>query len=263
MAKNHRIALHFLIGYVVGYQTLGINDEVAGGATSFLCTIPAVGLDRDATTLAEFKITPPETGLTGELSIVMNTFDTAGQVAGEFAYLDEVNAAMMGVDPGWYTFESVVAWTPESADSTIIPFGCGVQIMSDCGGSVTFAGEVAGEVTFVVNSDEVGGVTTTGNCSPVNRTLSDISITPPEAGLTGELSIVMNMFNAEGQVEGEYAYLDETNASMMGVEPGWYTFESVVGWVPESAGETPVAAGDMFQIMSDCGAMITIPSPLN
>lgn len=40
---------------------------------------------------------------------------------------------------------------------------------------------------------------------------------------------------------------------MFGVESGWYTFDSVANWAPESAGDVEIKAGEMFQIGSDCG----------
>jgi hypothetical protein len=51
-------------------------------------------------------------------------------------------------------------------------------------------------------------------------------------------------------------------ASMFSVDAGWYTADSVDGWAPESAGDVQIEAGEMFQIGSDCGATITVPSAL-
>ena len=169
----------------------------------------------------------------------------------------------MGADPGWYTKESVDNWTPVSAAGVIIAFGEGVQILSDCGAEVCFAGEVMGAKDFTVNDTTVGGCTTTGNASPVDLTLKDFAITPPEGGLAGPGSIWLTTFNTLGQVSGDYCYLDEMNAGMMGADPGWYTKESVDNWTPESAGNVEIKAGEMFQILSDCGATITVPSALN
>ena len=248
---------------VVGYQNITVNDTNAGGCSSVLCTIPSVGATLSATTLSDFKITPPEGGLTGAGSVWLMTFDAAGQVDGDYCYLDEMNASMMGVEAGWYTKESVDNWAPESAANVVIPFGAGVQILSDCGATVTFAGAVVAEdKSFDINDSTAGGCTTTGNCSPVNLTLADLAITPPAGGLTGAGSVWLMTFDAAGQVNGDYCYLDDMNASMMGVDAGWYTKESVDNWAPETAGTTPVAAGEMVQILSDCGATITVPSAL-
>ena len=122
---------------VVGYQNLAINDTTAGGCTSVLCTIPTVGANLTATTLADFKITPPEGGLTGGGSVWLVTFDDAGQVKGDYCYLDDFNASMMSVEPGWYTKESVDYWSPEAAGSTPVSAGEMFQILSDCGATIT------------------------------------------------------------------------------------------------------------------------------
>ena len=192
----------------------------------------------------------------------MNTFNAAGEISGAYVYLDDVQCAMFGVDPGWYTFDSVANWAPESGNNVIIPFGEGVQIGSDCGATVTFSGEVAGEKSFIVNDTSAGGFTWTGNVSPVDLTLKDFAITPPEGGLWSELSVLVNTFNAAGEISGAYVYLDDVQCAMFGCEPGWYTFDSVANWAPESAGDVNIKAGEMFQIGSDCGATITVPSPL-
>ena len=93
-------------------------------------------------------------------------------------------------------------------------------------------------------------------------TLSSWTITPPSGGLWSEYSIRVNTFDTEGQIAGDYVYLDEVQGAMFGVEPGWYTFDSVAMWAPESAGSVSIVAGEMFQIGSDCGAVITVPSAL-
>ena len=248
----------------VGYQNLTINDTTAGGATSVICTIPRVGAGLGETTLSDFGITPPEGGLAGSGSVWLMTFDSFGQILGDYCYLDELNGSMMGADPGWYTKESVEMWSPVSAGGVVIPFGAGVQILSDCGATVTFAGEVVNESKdFAINDTTAGGCTTTGNASPVDLTLKDFAITPPEGGLAGSGSVWLMTFDTSGQVLADYCYLDELNGGMMGADPGWYTKESVEMWSPISAGDVGIKAGEMFQILSDCGATITVPSALN
>ena len=248
---------------VVGYQNKTVNSEVAGGYTWTLATMPAVGVDLDKLTLGSWQVTPPQDGLTSEVSVYVNTFDTAGQIAGAYVYLDAAQCAVFGVEPGWYTFESVANWAPESADNVIIPYGEGVQIGSDCGATVTFSGEVLSEdKSFTINGEADGGYTWTGNCTPVDLTLADFAITPPQDGLTSEVSVYVNTFDTAGQIAGAYVYLDAAQCAVFGVEPGWYTFESVANWAPETAGSVKIEAGEMFQIGSDCGATITVPSAL-
>jgi hypothetical protein len=247
---------------VVGYQNKTIADSTAGGYTWILSTLPSVGVAEDQLTLGSWVVTAPEGGLTSELSVRMNTFNTEGQIEGDYVYVDDFQASMYGWEAGWYTFDSIVNFMPESANNVIVPYGIGVQIGSDCGAIVTFAGQVAGERSYTINDSAAGGYTWTGNSTPINLTLKDFAITPPEGGLTSELSIRMNTFNAGGQIEGDFVYVDDFQASMYGWEAGWYTFESIVNFMPESVGDVPVASGEMFQIGSDCGATITVPSAL-
>ena len=121
----------------MGYQNKTITDESAGGFTWTMSTIPSVGKELNALTLSSWTITPPSGGLWSEYSIRVNTFDTEGQIAGDYVYLDEVQGAMFGVEPGWYTFDSVAMWAPESAGSVSIVAGEMFQIGSDCGAVIT------------------------------------------------------------------------------------------------------------------------------
>ena len=95
------------------------------------------------------------------------------------------------------------------------------------------------------------------------NTLGDLSVVAPEGGLTSEYSVQVITYGADGQLDGNYVYLDaESNGLLYGVESGWYTTASVEEWAPEACGETPVVAGQMLNILSDCGAVMTIPSAL-
>lgn len=228
-----------------------------------MSTLPTMDQKAEEQTIASWKVTPPTGGLWSEYSVTVTTFNNAGQIDGTFVYLDDVQASIFGVEPGWFTYESVMNWDPISADDTVIPYGVGVQIGSDCGATVTFAGQVVAENTDIaVNAEDVGGFTWTGNVSPVDLKLNDFAVTPPAGGLWSEYSVTVTTFNKGGQIEGTFVYLDEVQSSIFGVVPGWYTYESVMNWDPVDAGETLVIAGEMFQIGSDCGGVITIPSAL-
>ena len=207
--------------------------------------------------------------MTADVSVYVTTFTNDGQLDSEYVYIDEalVEAGVGGVEEiGWYTKESVDNWEPVSAKEEIIPFGKGIIILSDCGAEITCAGAVVdGDQSFKIYSADEGGVTYTGNASPVEINLEDIAITPPEGGLTADVSIYVTTFTNAGQLDGEYVYIDEAlvEAGVGGVEEiGWYTKESVDNWEPVSAGKVPLAAGQMVIILSDCGALFTIPSAL-
>ena len=120
-------------------------------------------------------------------------------------------------------------------------------------------------LTFNINSLNEGGFTYTGNASPVTVDLEDISVTPPDGGLTADVSVYVTTLTADGQMDGEYLYIDQAlvDAGVGGVsEVGWYTKESIDNWEPVSAGKVSIAGGQMFIVQSDCGAKITIPSAL-
>ena len=219
--------------------------------------------------MGDFSVVAPEGGLTADVSVYVTTFTDDGQMDGEYLYIDQalVDASVGGVsEVGWYTKESVDNWEPVSADNTIIPFGTGMIVQSDCGAKLTCSGTVLGNgATFEINSLSEGGFTYTGNASPVELNLEDIAVTPPEGGLTADVSVYVTTFTKDGQMDGEYLYIDQAlvDASVGGVsEVGWYTKESVDNWEPASAGKVEIAAGQMFIVQSDCGASITIPSAL-
>ena len=248
---------------VVGYQNKTVNSEEAGGYTWVMSTLPTTIKDMEKLTLSSWKVTPPEGGLWSVSSVRVNTFDAAGQIAGDYCYLDDVQSATFGVGAGWYTAESVDNWEPLSADTVVIPFGEGVQIGSDSGATVTFAGEVLSSAqSFNINDESAGGYTWTGNCSPADLTLADFAITPPEGGLWSVSSVRVNTFDAAGQIAGDYCYLDDVQSATFGVDAGWYTAESVDNWEPVSAGDVSISTGEMFQIGSDSGAVITVPAAL-
>jgi hypothetical protein len=214
--------------------------------------------------LGDIAVKSPEGGLVSEYSMYLTTFDSEGQVNGEYCYLDEmIYANYLAEEPGWYTFESVTMYSPVSASDAPVAFGVGMMIQSDCGATVTFAGNVVNEdKSIAINGPADGSFTCTGNASPLIRKLADFAISS-DFGLQSEYSVYMTTYDAQGQIEGEYCYLDEMiYANYIADAPGWYTFESVTMYSPESAGNVDIDAGRMFMIQSDCGATITIPSAL-
>ena len=250
---------------VVGYQNLNVADASVGGNSWLLNTLPTVGKNLDANTLGDLSVVAPEGGLTSEYSVQVITYGADGQLDGNYVYLDaESNGLLYGVESGWYTTASVEEWSPEECGATPIEFGRGFNVLSDSGATITCSGEVkADETSIEINDSSLGGNTWTGNCSPADLKLNDFAITAPEGGLTSEYSVQVITYGDDGQSNGNYVYLDaESNGLLYGVESGWYTTASVEEWAPEACGETPVVAGQMLNILSDCGAVMTIPSAL-
>ena len=93
-------------------------------------------------------------------------------------------------------------------------------------------------------------------------TLGDLKVVSPEGGLSGYLSVDLITFTDAGQYDNRYVYLDDVTCQDYSCEPGWYTEESIENWDPVSAAEVVITSGRMFNILSDCGATITIPSAL-
>lgn len=194
----------------------------------------------------------------------MATFGTDGQISGDYVYLDAVTCLEYGCEPGWYETLPLDWYEAVPAGDTIIPFGEGVQIASsDCGAIITFTGEVSGERTFLINNSEEGGNTWTGNSSPVDLTLKDFAITPPAGGLQSTYSIQVATFGANGQISGDYVYLDDVTCLEYGCEPGWYETLPLDWYEAVPAGDVNIKSGEMFQVASsDCGGQITVPSAL-
>ena len=125
-----------------------------------LSTMPTVGVAKESLKLSSWVVAAPEGGLWSDTSVNVITFNEEGQISGDYIYLDEGTSATYGVEPGWYTNESVVNWAPESADDVLIPFGSGVQVVSDCGATITFSGEVSKDaISIDINGTDKGGYT--------------------------------------------------------------------------------------------------------
>ena len=201
------------------------------------------------------------------------TFTALGRLDGDYAYLDEGTAVEFcapGEMPGWYDADGALNYDPTPKGEDKIPFGKGVIVLSDCGAKITSAGEViagkAGEFTFDILSQSEGGNSYLGNCSPVNRQLKDFSVTSPAGGLTSAISVHLMTFTPLGRLDGDYAYLDEGTAVEFCAPdemPGWYDADGALNYDPTPKGEDPINAGQMFIILSDCGAKITVPSALD
>ena len=96
--------------------------------------------------------------------------------------------------------------------------------------------------------------------------MSTFKVISPVGGLTSALSVHLTTFSALGQLEGDYAYLDEGTAEAQcapGNQPGWYDADGAFNYDPTYKGDEWIDSGAMFIILSDCGAKITVPSALD
>ena len=271
--------------YLVGYQNITLNDQLTSAGFSWvISTLPTVGKAETDITLNDFQIVAPEGGLMGETSVNIHTYNEDGLETGNYSYVDEIAISMYYwmdengelIQPGWYTTASLQGLTayPEACGTSKIPFGDGFMVISDCGATITFSGQVSSKSTDIALNDQMtsAGFTWTGNCSPVDIKLQDISITPPAGGLMGETSVNIHTYNKDGLETGNYSYVDEIAISMYYwmdengelIQPGWYTTASLQGLTayPEACGNVTITSGEMFMVISDCGATMSIPSAL-
>ena len=230
-----------------------------------------VGKAANQVKLSDFTVLPPNgrEHLKGTKSVHVYTFGDDGQVDGDYVYLDAwvIKEAELECEPGWYNTRSVDNDDPVYVGEVNIDFGRGISILSDCGAKVTCAGEVLKDPFPVsVIGEEDGGNTYTGNCSPVDLKLEDFTVLPPEGRehLKGTKSVHVYTFGDDGQVDGDYVYLDAwvIKEAELECDPGWYNTRSVDIDDPVSVGKVQIDAGRMISILSDCGAILTIPSAL-
>ena len=62
------------------------------------------------------------------------------------------------------------------------------------------------------------------------QTLSSFKIPTDSSFLSGD-SIVLEIYNSAGSLEGAYSFVDETNCGNYGLtNPGWYPYDLMVSW---------------------------------
>ena len=184
--------------------------------------------------------------------------------------MDEENAATYGLSKtGWYPLSLMQEWTAtdeDNADSVVVPFGKGVIITSgEADTTVTFAGQVLDEAkTFDVVG---GGITWTGNATPVQLTLGDFAIPTDQVFGSGD-SIVLEIYNASGSLDGEYSFVDAENATTYGLtKTGWYPLSLMQEWTATDEDcvndKVTIPSGKMVIITSgEADTTLTLPNPM-
>lgn len=219
-------------------------------------------------TLASFQV-PKDAGFTSGDSIVLEIWGADGTLQGAYSFVDNDNAATWGLtNPGWYPLDLIQEWTAtdaDLADNTVVPFGSGVIITSaEADSTVTFAGQVLGEKTYTLNGGNQ--ITWTGNATPVNLWLKDFAL-PGDAGFTSGDSIVLEIWNEEGSLDGSYSFLDADNAATWGLtKPGWYPLDLIQEWTATDEDcandKVMIPAGKMVIITSaEADTTLTLPDP--
>ena len=249
---------------VVGYQ----NHKMYGsGITWILSTFQDLNNTLEEQTLASFQV-PKDAGFTSGDSIILEIWGSDGTLQGSYSFVDNDNAATWGLTkPGWYPLDLIQEWTAtddDLADNTIIPFGSGVIITSgEADSTVTFAGQVLGEKSYTVSGS---AITWTGNATPVNLWLKDFAL-PSDAGFTSGDSIILEIWNESGSLDGSYSFLDADNAATWGLtKPGWYPLDLIQEWTAtddDCANDTVmIPSGKMVIITSgEADTTLTLPDP--
>ena len=249
----------------VGYQ----NHKMYGsGITWLMSTLQDMNNTCEEQTLGSFKV-PTDAGFGSGDTIILEIWNSNGELQGAYSFLDNDNAATWGLTKtGWYPLDLIQEWTAtddDQADSTVIPFGSGVIITSaEADSTVTFAGQVLGAKSYTVNG---GAITWTGNATPVNLWLKDFAL-PCDAGFGSGDTIILEIWNEEGSLDGSYSFLDTDNAATWGLtKPGWYPLDLIQEWTAtdnDCANDTVmIPSGKMVIITSaEADTTLTLPDPM-
>jgi len=251
---------------VVGYQT---QTVVGSGITWSLATFKQIDKNLSAQTLSSFAIPTDQSFSSGD-SIVLEIYDETGSLEGAYSFVDEDNAPFYSLNvTGWYPLEKMLYWEAtddDCANDLVVPFGKGVIITSaEADTSLTFAGQVLDEAkTYDVVG---GGITWTGNATPVDLTLGDLAIPTDQSFSSGD-SIVLEIYGSSGSLEGAYSFVDEDNAPFYSLNvTGWYPLEKMLYWEAtddDCANDTvAIPAGKMVIITSaEADTTLTLPNPM-
>ena len=250
----------------MGYQT---QTVVGSGITWSLATFKQIDKELSAQTLSSFAI-PTDQGFVSGDTIVLEIYDETGSLEGAYSFVDEGNASLYGLSvTGWYPLEKMQYWEAtddDCANDVVVPYGKGVIITSsEADTTLTFAGQVVDESkTYDVVG---GGITWTGNSTPVNLKLGDLAI-PTDQGFVSGDTLVLEIYSETGSLEGAYSFVDEGNASLYGLSvTGWYPLEKMQYWEAtddDCANETvSVPTGKMVIITSgEADTTLTLPNPM-
>ena len=200
-----------------------------------------------------------------ELSDTITTLNEFGGAAGVYVYMTATTAADFGLEAGWYDYYEMSDWDGESAianqNSVALYDGESLMVqVSDDAAALVFSGVVPDTATELECA--AGAKTFLSNCTPVDRTLGDITVNAAFV----ELSDTLTVLNEFGGAAGVYVYMTATTAADFGLEAGWYDYYEMSDWDGESPIESknvalPAGQGFMLQVATD-GAAVIVPTAL-
>ena len=200
-----------------------------------------------------------------ELSDMLTLLDEYGGAAGVYVYMTATTAADFGLEAGWYDNDEISTWDGESplATQNAVTLYDGEAMMAEVSSdnaALVFAGAVPD--TAVELECAAGQKTFLSNCTPVDRTLGNITVNASFA----ELSDMLTILDEYGGAAGVYVYMTATTAADFGLEAGWYDNDEISTWDGESplapqVVALPAGKGFMLEVATD-GAAIIVPAAL-
>ena len=200
-----------------------------------------------------------------ELSDTLTLLDEYGGAAGVYVYMTATTATEFGFTEGWYLNDDISNWDGESPlinqnDVTLYDGEAAMVEASSDSAALVFAGAVADQAVEL--ECEGGKKMFLSNCTPVDRTLSNITVNAAFV----ELSDTLTILDEYGGAAGVYVYMTATTAADFGFEAGWYDNDAISNWDGESplapvVAELPAGKGFMLEVASD-GAAVIVPAAL-
>ncbi len=251
---------------IVGYQDIAMTGH--NGITWALSTFQDMSKTLEKQTIGSFMV-PTDQGFGSGDTIVLEIYGSNGSLQGAYSFCDTGCCDMYGLTkPGWYPLEKMQLWSAtddDFANETVLPFGLGAIITSgEEDSNITFAGQVLGEKSYVVNGGN--GITWTGNATPKDLKLGDLAL-PTDQGFGSGDTIVLEIYGTDGTLQGAYSFCDTGCCEMYGLaNPGWYPLEMMQLWSAtddDLANEkVTIKAGQMVIITSgEADTTLTLPDP--
>ena len=244
---------------VVGYQA----KELAYGLNDFVVqTFLPMGKTVATTKLGDISVTEDWDALNGDY---IATLTPEGANSAEYTYLIKAYAEALGGDvAGWYIAEEVNdgdVSTSGCQNDVVLPYAQGFLAYNNSGAKLQFAGEVVAGDTELATA--LGMNAFSGNASPVDITLADLTVSDDWDALNGDYIATLT---PEGANSAEYTYLIKAYAEALGGDvAGWYIAEEVNDGDVSVSGcqnDVVISAGQALLIYQNSGATVTLPSAL-
>ena len=190
-------------------------------------------------------------------SDVLQFLNPNGSTKQEFWYLDPATAAEAEMEAGWYDAAKAANEEYECCNSLPLPYGQGFMFFAGYPDlKLTFSGTVTDETKpFAMVT---GAMNFTGNATPVNITLGDVTCNSVNFG-----SDVLQLLGANGATKQSFWYLDPATAAEAEMDPGWYDADKAANEEYECCNSIPLNSGDGFMFYAGYPDLtLTVPAAL-